>query len=525
MVTAEHDPLRDEGEQLARRLAEAGVAVIATRYLGQIHGFWRHPAVFPAAEACWGRPPRSCAEQPDRMPHARAPRLRPRRPRPQGAPDRWLAEHGYEAVDHGPFVYDALDDYPVFCLRAAEAVAQEREPGQDSLGVVIGGSGNGEQIAANKVAGDPLRAGLVRGDRALGRQHNDANVVSVGGRMHTLEDMTRFVEVFLTTPFTGDERHARRIGQLAAYEQTRELPPLPDSAPGRPPMPEGHTLHRLAAALDDAFAGQPSGSSSPQGRFAESAALLDGRVLGAPRPTASTSSSTSRDDRPGARPPRAVRQVRRHAASRTVRPEPVGPGAAAGWPRRRRRVRRPARRHRLRAVHPRPSATRWSRGSAPTRCAPTPTRTWPGTGSAAAGRRSAGCSWTSRCRRGRQRLPRRGALPAPRRPAPAGRRCGRQWRAMWDDLVVLMARRRRTGRIDTVRPEHLTDGGAADGGRPRRGQSYVYRRAGEPCRVCGTPGPDPVLQGRNLFWCRTCQRRFRSRALQWCPAHRDDRRT
>ena len=142
----------------------------------------------------------------------------------------WLGEHGYEPVDHGPFVYDALDDYPVFCLRAAEAVARERADGQDSLGVVIGGSGNGEQMAANKVAG--IRCALAWSEEtaALGRQHNDAQMVAVGGRMHPLEDMTRFVEVFLTTPFSGDERHARRIGQMVSYEQTRELPPLPDSA-------------------------------------------------------------------------------------------------------------------------------------------------------------------------------------------------------------------------------------------------------------------------------------------------------
>ena len=142
----------------------------------------------------------------------------------------WLTEHGYEPVDHGPFVYDAVDDYPVFCLRAAEAVAAEREQGQDSLGVVIGGSGNGEQIAANKVAG--IRCALAWSEEtaALGREHNDAQVVSVGGRMHSLEDMTRFVEVFLATPFSGDERHVRRIGQMASYEQTRELPPLPASA-------------------------------------------------------------------------------------------------------------------------------------------------------------------------------------------------------------------------------------------------------------------------------------------------------
>ena len=77
----------------------------------------------------------------------------------------WLVDHGYEPVDHGPFVYDALDDYPVFCLRAAEGVAGDRAEGLDSLGVVIGGSGNGEQMAANKVERRPLRPGLVRGDR------------------------------------------------------------------------------------------------------------------------------------------------------------------------------------------------------------------------------------------------------------------------------------------------------------------------------------------------------------------------
>jgi ribose 5-phosphate isomerase B len=144
----------------------------------------------------------------------------------------WLGEHGFEAVDHGPFVYDALDDYPVFCLRAAEGVAAEQRDGLDSLGVVIGGSGNGEQIAANKVIG--VRSALVWSEQTavLAREHNNANVVAVGGRMHSLEDMTRFVEVFLSTPFPGDERHMRRIAQLASYEMTRVLPPLPESALG-----------------------------------------------------------------------------------------------------------------------------------------------------------------------------------------------------------------------------------------------------------------------------------------------------
>ncbi len=143
----------------------------------------------------------------------------------------WLREHGHEPVDHGPFVYDALDDYPVFCLRAAAAVVAD--PG--SLGVVIGGSGNGEQIAANKVPG--VRAALAWSEEtaSLAREHNNANVISVGGRMHTVDEMTRFIEVFLGTAFTGEERHVRRIGMLADYEATGELPPLPESAAGLGP--------------------------------------------------------------------------------------------------------------------------------------------------------------------------------------------------------------------------------------------------------------------------------------------------
>jgi ribose 5-phosphate isomerase B len=152
----------------------------------------------------------------------------------------WLVDHDYEVVDHGPFVYDALDDYPVVCLRAGEGVAADRAEGLDSLGVVIGGSGNGEQMAANKVTG--IRCALVWSEETavLAREHNDANVVSVGGRMHSVEDMTRFVEVFLTTSFSGDERHVRRIGQLSVYDETRELPPLPESALSGPAVDASH---------------------------------------------------------------------------------------------------------------------------------------------------------------------------------------------------------------------------------------------------------------------------------------------
>ena len=136
---------------------------------------------------------------------------------------RWLTEHGYEPVDHGPFQYDALDDYPVFCLRAAEGVALDRTQGLDSLGVVIGGSGNGEQIAANKVRG--ARAALVWSESTalLARQHNDANVIAIGARQHTVEEATGFIDAFIAEPFSFEERHVRRIAQLAEYEATGDI--------------------------------------------------------------------------------------------------------------------------------------------------------------------------------------------------------------------------------------------------------------------------------------------------------------
>jgi ribose 5-phosphate isomerase B len=132
-----------------------------------------------------------------------------------------LVERGHEVVDHGPYEYDALDDYPPFCLATGAAVAAD--PG--SLGIVLGGSGNGEQIAANKV--DGVRAALVWSEEIarLAREHNDANVISVGARMHTESEVLAFIEAFVATPFSGDDRHIRRIGQLTEYERTSELPP------------------------------------------------------------------------------------------------------------------------------------------------------------------------------------------------------------------------------------------------------------------------------------------------------------
>jgi ribose 5-phosphate isomerase B len=135
----------------------------------------------------------------------------------------WLKAAGHEAVDCGPEVYDAADDYPVFVLRAAERTAAD--PG--SLGIVIGGSGNGEAIAANKVKG--IRAALAWSDETakLGREHNNANVISIGARMHDLDTATRFVRLFLETPYSNEARHSRRITMLSDYEETGKLPPLP----------------------------------------------------------------------------------------------------------------------------------------------------------------------------------------------------------------------------------------------------------------------------------------------------------
>ena len=127
---------------------------------------------------------------------------------------------GHEVIDHGPTEYDALDDYPAFCINAAQAVAVDLHQGVDALGVVFGGSGNGEQMAANKVPG--IRAALVWSESTsvLAREHNNANVISIGARQHTVDEAISFIETFIATPFTNDERHVRRIAQLAEYERT-----------------------------------------------------------------------------------------------------------------------------------------------------------------------------------------------------------------------------------------------------------------------------------------------------------------
>ena len=128
-----------------------------------------------------------------------------------------FADAGHEVIDHGAFAYDAQDDYPAFCIAAAEAVVAA--PGD--LGIVIGGSGNGEQLAANRVRG--IRAALVWSVETakLARQHNDAQIGSIGARMHSLDEATAIADAFVAEPFSGDARHQRRIDEMTAYEARR----------------------------------------------------------------------------------------------------------------------------------------------------------------------------------------------------------------------------------------------------------------------------------------------------------------
>jgi len=130
-----------------------------------------------------------------------------------------LVVNGHDVTDHGPYEYDALDDYPDFCIPCAEAVAKDAS----SLGIVLGGSGNGEQIAANKVKG--VRAALVWSIETakLAREHNNANVISLGQRLHDADFVKQLIDTFIATKFPGDERHVRRIDKISNYEVTGEI--------------------------------------------------------------------------------------------------------------------------------------------------------------------------------------------------------------------------------------------------------------------------------------------------------------
>ena len=135
----------------------------------------------------------------------------------------FLQAQGYDVVDHGPLYFDPQDDYPVAVLRAAEAVSGDI----GAFGIVLGGSGNGEQMAANKVKG--IRAALAYNVEVaqLARTHNNAQVLAIGARMNTEDEAKAMVTTFLTTKFSGDQRHARRVAMVERYELHGELPPIP----------------------------------------------------------------------------------------------------------------------------------------------------------------------------------------------------------------------------------------------------------------------------------------------------------
>jgi ribose 5-phosphate isomerase B len=136
---------------------------------------------------------------------------------------RELTKQGHHVFDHGPQSFDPLDDYPSFCINAAMAVVADQQAGSEALGIVLGGSGNGEQIAANKVKG--IRAALAWNESTarLAREHNDANVIAVGARQHSQAEVLNLIEIFLGEPFSQDDRHVRRIGKIATFEQTGEI--------------------------------------------------------------------------------------------------------------------------------------------------------------------------------------------------------------------------------------------------------------------------------------------------------------
>jgi ribose 5-phosphate isomerase B len=132
----------------------------------------------------------------------------------------WLRQAGHEPIDCGPSSYAPDDDYPPYVMRAASSAIAD--PG--SLGIIIGGSGNGEQIAANKIPG--VRAAVAWSDEtaSLARLHNNANVLSLGARMYSIDDAIGFAKVFVQTEFSGAARHARRLEEITDYEKSGVLP-------------------------------------------------------------------------------------------------------------------------------------------------------------------------------------------------------------------------------------------------------------------------------------------------------------
>jgi ribose 5-phosphate isomerase B len=130
----------------------------------------------------------------------------------------FLEEKGHTIFNHGTDTFDSVD-YPDF----GHAVAYDVESKKADFGIVICGSGNGIAMTVNKH--QDIRAALcwTKEIATLARQHNDANVVAVGARQHSQEEVLELIKAFISEPFSLDERHIRRIGKIATYEQTSEI--------------------------------------------------------------------------------------------------------------------------------------------------------------------------------------------------------------------------------------------------------------------------------------------------------------
>jgi ribose 5-phosphate isomerase B len=128
---------------------------------------------------------------------------------------KYLLEENYEVEDCGAFSFDPNDDYPDFISKTAEKVSQDP---QNSMGIIFGKSGAGEEIVANKFKNIRAALGFSKDNVKLLREHNNANILSLGSQFIDFETAKQLIEIFLKTPFSGDERHARRINKITDIE-------------------------------------------------------------------------------------------------------------------------------------------------------------------------------------------------------------------------------------------------------------------------------------------------------------------
>jgi ribose 5-phosphate isomerase B len=129
---------------------------------------------------------------------------------------KMLVAEGYTVEDMGAHTYEELDDYPDFVFPAAQAVSQDPE---NRVAIVLGGSGEGEAMVANKLPGVRAAIGFSEFVVKASREHNNANVLSLGERTVSEADALKFVKLWLSTPFPGDERHVRRIEKIKVLEK------------------------------------------------------------------------------------------------------------------------------------------------------------------------------------------------------------------------------------------------------------------------------------------------------------------